>query len=67
MSWSAAVWLGWLGLFVALELPSLWGRVPWSTLSAFVRGLEATHPMLPYAIATAFAMLTVHLVVGQLA
>jgi len=60
--WSAAVWLGWFGLFVALELLGYWHVTPWTTLSEFVWTVEAHWRVTILAFFLGLSILPLHLV-----
>lgn len=65
MGVSSAVWLGWLGAFGVLELLAIWGKVPWSSMSAWVWQLERLWAPLPWLVIVALALLMVHLSTGR--
>lgn len=59
---TAAVWLSWLGLFLALELPAVHRRVPWLTLSEYSWSLEDAHPLLRWGFQIGLGILQSHIV-----
>ncbi len=62
---STIVWIGWLALFGALELPAVWHRVPWTTMSEWTWWLEKLWSPLPWLVIVALALLMVHLSTGK--
>lgn len=63
MNLTAIIWLGWLALFLALELPAAARLgVPWVTLSEFCWGLEAVSDVWRYAFMFGLTILLVHIV-----
>lgn len=60
--WSAAVWLGWLALFLVLELLGYWHVTPWSTLSEWTWTLEGAWSPFRFVVLFGLAVLLVHLV-----
>jgi hypothetical protein len=59
---SAIVWLGWLALWVVLELLGYWHITPWTTLSEFVWAVEMHWRITQIVFLIGFAILLVHLV-----
>jgi hypothetical protein len=59
--YSTTIWLGWLGLFVALEGLALSGRVPWTTLSQFAWDAEV-RPSVRWGLLVGLAVLQAHIV-----
>jgi hypothetical protein len=52
-------------LFVALEIPAIYKRVPWTPLSDAVWGAERAFKPLPYLVVAALIVLILHLVVAK--
>jgi hypothetical protein len=65
MGISTAVWLGWLAIFGALEVPAILHKVPWTSMSQWTWHLEAHWWPLPWLIIVALGFLTVHLAAGK--
>lgn len=63
MNLTAAIWLGWLALFLALELPAAMRLgVPWVTLSEFCWGLEDVSSVWQYTFLFGLSVLLTHIV-----
>lgn len=62
---SLIVWGLWFALFGVLELPAVFHRVPWMTLSDSTWRLESLGGWIPYVVLFALAALLVHLVARQ--
>ena len=60
--WSLLVWAGWLLLFLALELPALFNKVPWESLSSTSWTLEDDWHPLQFVFMFGLAVLLVHIV-----
>jgi hypothetical protein len=65
MRLSTVVWLGWLAVFGALEIPAVLRRVPWLPMSDWVWRLERLWAPLPWLVIVALALLMVHLAARQ--
>lgn len=59
------VWGSWGAIFLALELPAVFGLVPWNSLSRTVWNLQVHHEWLTLPLIGGLAILAVHLVRGK--
>lgn len=62
---SSAVWLSWMAIFAALELPAVYGKVPWKPLSDWTWQLEGVPKFgqgVQWIVLIGLAVLLVHLV-----